>query len=362
MAIVDLTVENTVLRLSEDDVLASFFSTVSYRLEPEGWGTRFPALMDDLYLGHLPTERLAEAASELATVREELTRLPASEVIADYDDPERAAFPPPESREAPAGEYFRSHDGRELLTVLEGGVEVAREHEAPLEIEVSELPAEVGGPEPAPGLDRHAVVRILEEQAREVLGSAAREGNGGLEWRDDRGWWVGMVDLQESTSQPGAFLNAGVDWMWYDRDWLAYSVGGRDSDFVPAQDEESFRSAARALAARGAELLDDYRDRFGDIEACAAYLHEHGAETEWGPLDAGIACGLAGRTEDARGWLERFAAEAEPGRATGDEVDRARRLAALVSDPEAFRGDICATIAAQRRRLGLPPAELELCR
>jgi len=362
MAIVDLTVEYTVLRLSEEDVLASFFSTVSYRLEPDGWGTRFPALMDDLYLGHLPAERVAEAASELATVREELARLPAAEAIADYDDPERPAFPPPESSDAVAAEYFRSHDDRELLTVLDRGLEVAREHDAPLEIEVSELPAEVGGPEPPPGLDREAVVEILGEEARGVLESTAREGDRALEWRDDRGWCMGMVDLQESTSQPGAFLNAGVDWMWYERDWLAYAVGGRAGDFVPAQDEESFRSAARALAARAAELLEDYRRRFRDIEACASYLHEHGTDTEWSPLDAGIACGLAGRMEDARGWLERFAAEAEPGTAPGDEADRARRLAAATSDQQAFRVQVCATIAAQRQRLGLAPVEIELCR
>ena len=31
------------------DFLHSFFSTISYHLEPNGWGTKYPKLLNDLY-------------------------------------------------------------------------------------------------------------------------------------------------------------------------------------------------------------------------------------------------------------------------------------------------------------------------
>lgn len=360
MATVDLNVGDSMFRLGSAESLASFFSTVSYRLEPHGWGTRFPALMEELYLGYLPDDRADDAASELATVREELARLPVSDVIADYDDPGRP--PPPGGQSAAsAAEYHRSHDGRELVAVLEQALQLGSELEAPLEIEQSDLPDELGGPEQE-GLDHATVARVLEREAREVLGRAGLERREDpLQWREDRGWWVGLVDLQQSTKAPGAFLNVAADWLWWERDWLAYLAGGRVGRLVTAEDEESFAMSARELAERGLELLAELRERFADPDGAARWLDERAEESEWGPFDAGVACGLAGRMDDARRWLENFVASARPGLADGDEPDRARRLIALCDDRDAFRSEVCAAIEAQRARLGMPARELHLC-
>jgi hypothetical protein len=61
MAQVDLYVGNTMWTGGEDFWLHSFFSTIAYQLEPEGWGSRFPALMNELYAGRRAGDRVPDA-------------------------------------------------------------------------------------------------------------------------------------------------------------------------------------------------------------------------------------------------------------------------------------------------------------
>jgi hypothetical protein len=102
------------------DLLHAFFSTISVRLEPFGWGTRFPALMNELYQGDLPVGSVETALSELLLARRELALLPASRVVWDADDP----FAASDRAEALAGgapdlsRCFFTEDGRDLFEVV----------------------------------------------------------------------------------------------------------------------------------------------------------------------------------------------------------------------------------------------------
>jgi 2,3-bisphosphoglycerate-dependent phosphoglycerate mutase len=134
MARVDLYVNNTMWTIGEDWFLHSFFSTIAYRLEPNGWGSRSPALMKQLYTGRLPAERLSKAREELVTMRAELAKLPPEERIFAYEDPER-----PTPWDVPPGatslaESFLTASGRNLLDVLEEAISEASEISADVEI------------------------------------------------------------------------------------------------------------------------------------------------------------------------------------------------------------------------------------
>ena len=59
-------------RVGSPDLLHEFFATISERLEPLGWGTRFPALLNDLYQGELAPDHVETALSELLLARREL--------------------------------------------------------------------------------------------------------------------------------------------------------------------------------------------------------------------------------------------------------------------------------------------------
>jgi hypothetical protein len=127
-------VTNTMWTVGEDWFLHSFFSTVAYRLEPNGWGSRFPALMKHLYTGRLPAERLPQAREELAAVRAELAELPPEDRIFAYEHPERATpWDVPPGASSVAG-CFLTASGRNLLDVLEEAISDASEISADVEI------------------------------------------------------------------------------------------------------------------------------------------------------------------------------------------------------------------------------------
>jgi 2,3-bisphosphoglycerate-dependent phosphoglycerate mutase len=101
--------------LGTPDFIFAFFSTVRVRLEPTGWGSRFPTVMNELYGGELAPEHAPAALAELDQIREELRRLPPSALVWDAEDLSQPA--PPGVREAAAdlAGCFVTEGGREVF-------------------------------------------------------------------------------------------------------------------------------------------------------------------------------------------------------------------------------------------------------
>ena len=134
---VGLSVRSTVWPVGTGDFFHAFFSTVSARLEPDGWGTRFPVLMNELYGGELAADHAASALAELDQVRGELRRLPPSDVVWDVED--RAEQPPwgdDLSEEiTDLGNYFVTEDGKDLIETAAEAIAEAGRAGAPLRVE-----------------------------------------------------------------------------------------------------------------------------------------------------------------------------------------------------------------------------------
>jgi len=98
----------------------SFFSTVSYHLEPDGWGSRFPILMNNLYSGTLAWTDAPQALIELMGARKELEAFPPDKVIWDIEDLTKQ---PPwgdniDGTITNLSNYFGTNDGEDLFDVL----------------------------------------------------------------------------------------------------------------------------------------------------------------------------------------------------------------------------------------------------
>lgn len=90
--IVGFHISNSFSEIGTGDFLHSFFSTISYHLEPKGWGTRFPELMHDLYQGELKPDNCGNALVDAKLIKEELKVLSPDKIIWDIDEP--AMMPP----------------------------------------------------------------------------------------------------------------------------------------------------------------------------------------------------------------------------------------------------------------------------
>jgi hypothetical protein len=134
---VELRTGSVVWTVGSSEFLHAFFSTIAARLEPDGWGTRFPAVMKTLYSGTIGGEDAARALAELDQIRAELSELPPSEVVWDYEDRSRR---PPWGDEIAAeitdlGNYFVTADGKDLFEVLGEALGYAARSEYPLVVE-----------------------------------------------------------------------------------------------------------------------------------------------------------------------------------------------------------------------------------
>ncbi|EOP92832.1 immunity 70 family protein [Bacillus cereus] len=81
------------------DLLHSFFSTMSYHTEPEGWGTKYPLLMKDLYFKKLSWEDVKEARENLKEIQNVLQKKKPDEVVWDIEDLEKR--PPWDGQQLP---------------------------------------------------------------------------------------------------------------------------------------------------------------------------------------------------------------------------------------------------------------------
>lgn len=134
---VGLKVRSIIWFVGHRDFLHSFFSTASGKLEPDGWGSRFPAVMNGLFQGKLPAEQVAEGIRELHQIHEELARFPPEEVIWDIAD--LTAKPPWGDDISPTitdlSNYFVTADGKDLFGVLDESLNYAASKPAPVTIE-----------------------------------------------------------------------------------------------------------------------------------------------------------------------------------------------------------------------------------
>ncbi|MCU5722761.1 immunity 70 family protein [Bacillus cereus] len=124
-------------RLGTSDFVHSFFSTISYHLEKEGWGTKYPHLMKELYSGRLPFENISKAIGEAKEVHEKLKMFSPSEVVWDIEDL---------SKQPPWGDnistditdlsnYFYTSGGKDMFEMLFTALDRALARKTDLEIE-----------------------------------------------------------------------------------------------------------------------------------------------------------------------------------------------------------------------------------
>jgi 2,3-bisphosphoglycerate-dependent phosphoglycerate mutase len=134
---VGFRVGSVVEEIGTPDFLHAFFSTISGRLEPKGWGTRFPELMGPLYQGALSAEDGPKVLRDLRTIRRELKAYPPWQVIWDIDLQQAK---PPWGDQISSGitdlsNYFVTSRGKDLFEVLTECLQTLKQEGGVLTIE-----------------------------------------------------------------------------------------------------------------------------------------------------------------------------------------------------------------------------------
>lgn len=124
-------------QVGHGDFLHSFFSTISYHLEQNGWGTEYPFLLNELYNGKLENKNIDSAINELGAIKKKLQDFSPSQVIWDIDDL---------SKSPPWGDniskditnlsnYFITSEGEDLIDMLMKALEKGQKTNSDVYIE-----------------------------------------------------------------------------------------------------------------------------------------------------------------------------------------------------------------------------------
>ena len=111
---------HSIWQVGRGDFAKCFFYTISYRLEPDGWGTKYPLLMGDFYDGKLENKYVPLLRKEVEEVREKLKAFSPDLVVYNFDDPSE----PPiwgvdiSDEITDLSNYFVTSDGRDTFDVL----------------------------------------------------------------------------------------------------------------------------------------------------------------------------------------------------------------------------------------------------
>lgn len=69
---------------------------------------------------------------------------------------------------------------------------------------------------------------------------------------DDNGYFLTMIEFQPSSWSSGTYLNIGLSFLWYERDYFAYDfspfIAARAMDYVDYKNDEQFGRAIKQYA------------------------------------------------------------------------------------------------------------------
>ena len=127
---------NMTTELGGSDFLHSFFSTISYHLEPNGWGTKYPVVLDRLYNEGIEVQQVPFAITEFKEIQQLLGALSPDNVVWDIDD---LNLSPPwgcniSSSITNLSNYFVTSGGKNIFSVLFEMLEYAKEQGYPASI------------------------------------------------------------------------------------------------------------------------------------------------------------------------------------------------------------------------------------
>ncbi len=122
---IGLSVGDNYYSIGGSDFFHSFFSTISYYLEPNGWGTKYPLLTQELYRGKLSYDKSNKARANLSEIQEILKTFPPDKVIWNIDNLSQR---PPWGNNIASditnlSNYFITNDGEDLFEVLDSAIE-----------------------------------------------------------------------------------------------------------------------------------------------------------------------------------------------------------------------------------------------
>lgn len=205
--------------------------------------------------------------------------------------------------------------------------------------------------------------KIINKCARQVLKPAGlvRKGQSRT-WYDDHSWYTTVVEFQPHKWKHGALLNVGVSFHWYEKNYISFDIGYRETGFEAFETAEQFHAAIEAMVNTALEKVLFYRRKLPDLPGAKNMILEHtfSSDSLWGNYHKGVICALTDQPKESeRFFRDLLAVEHEVPWAI-ELKKRTRGLLEILEQPEAFRQHILEIIVQSRLKKKLKSVAFEL--
>lgn len=149
--------------------------------------------------------------------------------------------------------------------------------------------------------------KIIKHIAKEKFsGLGLRQKGQSRLWYFSGDYHLVLVEFQPSSWDKGTYLNVGLDFNWYPKDYFAFEFSYRLSDFKKSVDEKQFEIEVKRLCDLAKERLITFKDIFSDKKSAADKLlkfHKDKAN-DWEKFNIGVLFGLGGHDKKAIEYLK----------------------------------------------------------
>lgn len=114
-------------------------------------------------------------------------------------------------------------------------------------------------------------------------------------WIDDHGWRVSIIEFQPGRGR-GTYLNVGVNWQWYPKDYFSFDLGYREEPFHEYRSDEQFTPYAYKLVNKAKNKIVEYRNALSTIVSAKEYILKYNfsrSDDIWVNYHKGVLCGLS---------------------------------------------------------------------
>ncbi len=99
-------------------------------------------------------------------------------------------------------------------------------------------------------------------------------------WIYESKWWRCLIEFQPSNWEKGTYLNIGICWLWYKKDYLSYDYAtdheSRIESFVNYENEEAFELAISEMCKKACKIIEKYKALFKNINNLTKILKKYG--------------------------------------------------------------------------------------
>ncbi len=138
--------------------------------------------------------------------------------------------------------------------------------------------------------------KLIASIAKSILSSEGiiRKGRSRT-WLDDNLWFTTIIEFQPSNWAKGSYLNIGVNFHWYEKDYFSFDIGGRVNKFSEFNTSDSFEAIISKYCEEALIIVKDFRQNLNNPENSLNFItNQVSKETIWGKYHLAMINGIKG--------------------------------------------------------------------